>query len=215
MSVLVLRMDKVGSAYTPRCRTWDLIRLKTALKKRELRFIEAGQVRTNPITPRKVETTSMSVPTRKLRIPQANTSSSSQQQIPVVHPTSHSIAGIQVPPTLNEQLLTYTTPINHQVQAPSTPRTIEHGTTMHLWSSAKGKENVQHDHTTPQQPNLTPPMTQGMWSPEHEVQVTDLKAKLVNAVSAAETWRLRHVEVEKTKALEETIKGLTTDSTTQ
>lgn len=46
----------------PRFRKWDLTRLKTALEnRRDLQFIEAGQVRPNPITPKKGETSSMSV----------------------------------------------------------------------------------------------------------------------------------------------------------
>lgn len=79
---------------------------------------------------------------------------------------------------------------------------------------SKGKEKMQIG-SSPTLPTNTPDhLQQNMWISEYEDKLINLKTKLANVFSAAESWRIRHSkEVAKTKSLEEVTENLTADKT--
>lgn len=93
---------------------------------------------------------------------------------------------------------------NHRFPAtPAAHHTAHNFSAMHSSSSAKGKHKVQDSPSLSHQPHNLSTIAVNTWSIALEEQITDLKTKLVNDVSAAETWRRHHVqELGKTKALE-------------
>lgn len=185
----------------PRFRKWDLTRLKTALKRHDVGSIEAVQVHANPITPSKVEPISMTVPPMEQTTPQAIGSSTSHHKLPVNQ-------------QINQQQQTIGGPFSYQNHATSIPKEMEAHSSGQTHLQSKGKEKIPIGSAPTHQPSIPDLMPQSMWNTVHEEQLTDLKTKLVNAVNAAESWRLRHVsEVEKTKSLEATIEILTGDNT--
>lgn len=195
----------------PRFHKWDLTKLKTALKKKEVQYIEARDVRTSSINAKKVETICISVPSVNLRVSQVGHGSTSSTNKAGTHSSRHYISNLQCPDSSDQLVELAANKATHSA-ATSNPKSWDPLTPILLSTSAKGKSKLDAD--IPDLSNMTASTPLHMPSPYAGEHVADLKLKLTNALSTAEHWRLQHLNaIDKTKGLEETIEALAADNT--
>lgn len=189
----------------PRFQKWDLTKLKTALERRELQFIEASQVRQNPITPKKVETMSLTVPQLELTTSHVANASSSKNMQPTNHPTESALPSNPTLPPI---------PLFYHNQQPTFAHSTDQTSRANLHSQSKGKAKLEEELIPPPEPTISAPSSPAIGQLEHEALLKDLETRLAAAHSAADTWKHNHMtEVSKTEALEEIVEVLTADKT--